>query len=93
MFNFMVRVELHGATSADYTNLHAAMLNAGFSRLILGADGRYYQLPTAEYIINSSFTVEQVRHMAFTTASTVSANPAVIAVRFDQSAWGGLSLA
>lgn len=90
MPNFLVRVELHGASSTDYTTLHSTMINAGFSRRIHGDDGRNYQLPTAEYLINTSQTIEQVRDRAYTAANIVRANPAVLAVKFDQAAWQGL---
>ena len=47
--SFSVRVELHRATDEDYEQLHAAMEQAGFSRLIASDDGVVYHLPTAEY--------------------------------------------
>lgn len=90
MPNFIVRVELHNASSADYTNLHTAMSRAGFSRYIRGSNGITYPLPTAEYIVTSELTVEQVRDIAYRTASSVSASPGVIAARYTDAAWQGL---
>jgi hypothetical protein len=49
---FAARVELHGVQHdhTEYTRLHSAMQSQGFSRVIVGRDGRRWQLPPAEYV-------------------------------------------
>ncbi|MCE7949960.1 MAG: endoribonuclease GhoS [Xanthomonadales bacterium PRO7] len=92
MSRFTVRVELHGATEADYQQLHAAMSRGGFSRVIEGSNGVSYHLPTAEYDYSSTETVSQVRDRAYAIACTVKQNPAVL-VTEGGCAWKGLATA
>jgi hypothetical protein len=95
MPQFITRIELHGARGEDYFRLHSVMESRGFSRKILGGDGMYYLLPTAEYIRSgSSLTPEKVRGDAQGAASTVSANFAVlVAEATGKIMWLGLGRA
>jgi hypothetical protein len=70
MANFTTRVELHQANSQDYDMLHAAMQREGFSRNISSTDGRWYQLPTAEYDCGGTFTIEHVQNCALAAAKS-----------------------
>jgi hypothetical protein len=68
---FIVRVELHGATSiAIYDQLHDSMSKAGFSRQILGDDSKYHPLPWAEYCFQGNSTMVTVMNAAKTAAAT-----------------------
>src|SRR5438034_883242 len=60
MAAFMVRVELHGATEADYEVLHEAMEEVGFSRKVQGESRTWYHLPTAEYHLEGKYTTAAV---------------------------------
>lgn len=93
MSAFLVRIELHGATWADYEKLHAQMEGRGFSRKITGDNGRTYQLPTAEYEIYSTAGVEAVRTLAANAAMMTGRTFGVIAAEYWRTAWSGLSVA
>jgi hypothetical protein len=88
---YLVRVELHTATYADYEMLHRAMAARGFQRTIRGDDGTLYYLPTAEYVITSLQTGEQVRGAADSAASTTGKLHAALVVQYDAAWWKGLS--
>lgn len=64
MAKFTVRVELHDAESDDYALLHEEMEKKGFSRTITGGKGVVYHLPTAEYVLDGDFTMDQVYEKA-----------------------------
>jgi len=92
MAKFLVRVELHGASWADYETLHAQMEYRGFSREITGGNGRIYQLPTAEYVIHTDSELEAVRSLAVNAAQTTGREFGVIAAEYSRSAWVGLAV-
>ena len=56
MTSFTVRVELHDANPNDYSVLHEAMEDEGFSRTITADSGITYHLPEAEYVISADIT-------------------------------------
>lgn len=76
---FFVRVELHGGVLADYTKLHQAMEKAGFSRTVEADDGKKYNLPTAEYSVEGTYTLDQVLNAADTAAKTTGKTHIVLA--------------
>lgn len=63
MTEFITRVELHEANWSDYKELHAVMVNAGFSRQIDGGRSRY-DLPSAEYFFRGELSSEKVLESA-----------------------------
>jgi len=87
MSNYITRVELHGATYEDYEKLHAAMASAGFTRKVRADDGTIYQLPTAEYFVDSSLDVAAIRDAARAAANTTGRSSWVLAVKSDAMAW------
>jgi len=91
MANYLVRVELHGATWDDYEALHAEMADRGFSREITGDTGQSYQLPTAEYVIHSGAALEGVRALAGEAAKATGRKFGVIVAEYSRSAWTGLA--
>ena len=61
MARFMTRIELHHST--DYTELHAAMLNRGFAKIIQDDEtGIWYNLPEAEYHCSSQLSLSEVEN-------------------------------
>lgn len=88
---YLVRVELHSATYADYETLHKAMAARGFQRTIRSSDGTLYQLPTAEYVGETAQTGDQVRAAAQNAATATGKSSAVLVVRYDQAWWSGLA--
>ena len=87
MANYLVRVELHSANGPDYETLHQKMVAKGFLRTILSRDSLLYKLPTAEYTVSSSLTVEEVRDHARAAANDTGKNSDVLAVEYLGSAW------
>jgi len=57
---FTTRIELHKANDSDYEKLHSEMEKEGFSRKIRGDDGIIYNLPTAEYNKEGSYTIQTI---------------------------------
>ena len=91
MAQFTVRVELHQAQWDDYENLHSAMEQRGFSRLITADDGITYQLPLAEYNTTGNLTSSQVRDAARAAANTTGKQNAVLVTQAISRSWIGLS--
>lgn len=78
MASFTVRVELHGATQQNYTDLHERMAAAHFKRVIQGESPSligYWHLPTAEYDHSAAATAVQVRDRVLGIAKMVKAYP------------------
>lgn len=90
---FTVRVELHDATSSDYTLLHQYMRQSGFTDTIVSGEGVTYQLPPAEYNRVGSFTKEEVIEAAKAAAARVKASYAVLVSESSARIWSGLPVA
>lgn len=88
---YLARVELHTANWANYDTLHAAMAKRGFQRTIRGDDGVVYQLPTAEYLIDTTATGEQVRAAAVAAADSTGKAHEVFVVHYEAAWWTGLA--
>ena len=80
MATFIVHVELHGASPADYVPLHAAMERRGFDRTILDSTGRTLRLPRSTYRYLTAAEVDSVVMEAVEAAKTVSESFAIVAV-------------
>jgi hypothetical protein len=91
MSKFITRVELHHGTGDDYEELHTAMARAGFSRTIQGRDGITYHLPWAEYHVDTTSTIEQVRSAVLAASKMTGRTAAVLVSQASQIAWQGLS--
>jgi hypothetical protein len=91
MSDYLVRVELHGASYAHYEQLHKAMAAHGFSRQIRGGDGKNYALPTAEYVISTAQDGASVRAAADGAAASTGLKHAVLAAVYSQAWWSGLA--
>jgi hypothetical protein len=90
---FMTRVELHNATWQDYENLHQKMEASGFSRKIQGSDGTWYKLPTAEYDITTSSTLEQIRSLAKACADATGKGNSILTCEYARAGWNNLDRA
>jgi hypothetical protein len=82
MSKYLVRIELHHASEADYAVLHAAMLRKGFLRTIPADDGTLYQLPTAEYYCESEFGVTRIHNLAEAAATETKKVSWVLVTQF-----------
>ena len=85
----IVRVELNGWSSTDYTNLHDAMQKDGYSRLITGSDGKIYHMPPAEYaaFIADSITATTVRDNLLPVVAAVHSNYEIFVSKATDVAW------
>ena len=79
---YLVRIELHDASSDDYEILHQAMKDAGFLTKIEDDNGIWYKLPTAEYYINSQLSVDNLWAKATVVAETTERSFWLIVVSF-----------
>jgi len=93
MAKYLVRIELHHASTDDYEELHAQMANRGFSREITSGDGRTYELPTAEYVIRTDSNLQAVRRSAAAAAEATGRKFGVVVAEYTKSAWSGLAFA
>jgi hypothetical protein len=90
MPDYTVRVELHGATHAEYDQLHQAMRTAGFYTAIGGENGQGFRLPTAEYVVDASpLSVTEIRDLVLKIATLVKPMPPplVLATQSLVRAW------
>lgn len=93
MTKFIVRVELHkqkDLAHPDYTALHNAMQKEGFARKIYGSDSVWYQLPTAEYVIEGNYTLNAIHDRAKTAADSVDKSNGIIVAEVIGFMWSGL---
>jgi hypothetical protein len=91
--DYMIRVELHGATYAHYEKLHQALAAHRVTNVIAGASGVRYKLPPAEYTYTGNESASEVRDAVYGVAETVLANPAVVVSQRLACAWQGLQAA
>jgi hypothetical protein len=93
MTRFMIRVELHNASEAQYIRLHELMAARGLFRIIVGDDNKKYWLPPAEYTTLSELTRDQVRGIAKACAAAVVTRYAVVVAEATAVTWEGLQAA
>ena len=92
MAQFIIRVELQRATGEDYSRLHSAMDQSGFSRTIRGADGNTYVLPTGEFErAGEDLTGDQVHSDAWRTVASVSQRFSILITEAARITWSGLT--
>lgn len=89
MASYLIRVVLHGAQAEHYELLHERMGWIGAERTITADDGQTYDLPDAEYRLDSLASVSEVRNNVCIVAEGVKAYPlpAVLVVEFQRCAW------
>ena len=70
MTDFLTRVELHGASPADYATLDQAMIAADFSKTIRSSRGLVYTMPSATYFSRAfNMSATEVRNLAIGAAN------------------------
>ncbi len=83
MSHFLTRVVLHKTNNLvhpDYTALHTAMEDGGFSRQILGSNGTTYHLPAGEYLIKSDLTLLEIHHLTKKIIASIDEDYGVVSV-------------
>lgn len=92
MAYFTIRVELHGASAADYTLLHEQMGAMGFTDIIVGDNGIRYKMSPGEYNFEGTATIQQVIAAAETAASRTNRKWAVFVSEAVKRMWEGLHI-
>lgn len=87
---FTIRVELHDAKAAQYTELHKHLLALGITDIIVGDDGVRYKMPPAEYHYTGNATAAQVREATKAAAAKVVRSYAVLVTEAVSVTWYGL---
>lgn len=87
MARFIVRVELHGADSNDYTKLHESMRIRGYNQSIQDTDLSWFYLPTAEYTINVNSSAANVRNDVMGIVQSVKPNFSLLVTEVADIAW------
>ena len=87
---FTVRIELHDAYERDYDQLHAAMAQVGFSRIITADNGVKYHMPFAEYNYTANLDSAGVLRSAKQAANTTGKQFAVLVNECSSRRWEGL---
>ena len=90
MSRFTTRVELHKPEPGDYTLLHEAMKEEGFSRFIISSEGAKKRLPTAEYNREGDLTIEQVFDSAERAATSTNKKFAILVTQSYRRRFTGL---
>ena len=91
--DYIIRVELHGASYAQYEKLHAVLATKGVTNFIIGTDRVRYRLPPAEYSYQGNENPAQVLAAVTELAATVLPNPAVVVTEWKACTWRGLQAA
>ncbi|EIN7571621.1 type V toxin-antitoxin system endoribonuclease antitoxin GhoS [Salmonella enterica] len=77
MAKFIVRIELRNSKDADYDELHKKMTSHKFFRFS-EIDCRLLWLPTAEYEITSTKSINDIASLAKSVAEKISPDPKVL---------------
>ena len=83
MAEFIVRIELHNAGSADYHYLHNKMIQIGFLSTIPAANQKRYQLPTAMFYADTNQSKEEVFAVAESIANTAKQKNWVMVIQSE----------
>ncbi|WP_453978567.1 hypothetical protein [Brevundimonas sp. Marseille-Q4549] len=89
MARYLIRVVLHGATAVHYSMLHDQMERAGAKRRVIGTDGVVYDLPDAEYVLESAYSTTKVRDAVIAIACGAKAkpDPSVLVAAYNDLTW------
>ena len=84
---YIARVELYGATSQTYDKLNEALAAVGFARVIVGADGRKFHLPSGTFSGALDVNVAQANEMIKGIARQL--NPKMWVLVAETVSWNG----
>lgn len=87
---FVVRVMLRGADSSDYDRLHEEMEGLSFEREVVSQSGETYQLPDAEYMVETNAPIDKIIEAAQHAAREVGKDAAVLVSEADNIIFSGL---
>lgn len=87
MAEYMIRIVLHGADGEEYDQLHEEMEAAGASRSIRADDGKLYDLPNAEYYLETERLGADVRDIVVEIAAAIRPDPSVLVCKATAFFW------
>lgn len=90
MVYFTIRIELHGATGAGYTQLHKNLADIGLTDIIADDAGTRYRMPPGEYNYQGDVTIQQVLAAAQAAATKTNRKWAVFVSEATRRLWNGL---
>lgn len=85
-----IRVEMHDASWADYTNLATYLSNMGITDIIVADNGQRYKMSPGHYIYDGWKTFDQIYNDAVSCANMVGKRFAVTASLASANKWEGL---
>ncbi|WP_175785468.1 hypothetical protein [Burkholderia ambifaria] len=90
MADYLVRVELHGASDDEYEVLHVQMASFGFYRTIQSTTGPSYPLPTGTYWGQSEYGGSAVIDFANAACNAVGKPRSIVATESMETWFYGL---
>lgn len=90
MSKYTTRVQLIDADSDDYDTLYEEMEKEGFSKAITNGDGVKYDLPDAEYNIDSTLDSSTILNKAKIAAEKTGNNYRVLVTKSAGRKWYNL---
>ncbi len=92
MNTYTVRIELHSDQyNPDFTTLHKAMIQEGFSKFITSDSGTIYHLPRGEYNIETTNDYKQVLSVAKRAVQTTGQSAEILVTESRRRTWHGLA--
>jgi hypothetical protein len=83
MPEFHVRIELRDSESSDYDALHKEMTKRKFSRTVQLDNGKWYWLPTAEYLTTAYATIDACHDSAAEAVAAIGKTARILVVEFS----------
>lgn len=90
MPHFMIRVELHNATSQNYAALAESLRTIGVVDIVPSSSGARYKLPPAEYYHNGIIDISELRALVAAKAAATNKAHAVVVTQ-GEIVWTGLT--
>ena len=92
MSNYMRKSWTAFGNLRRYEELHYAMSQQGFARMIRGSDGKDYNLPTGNTVMrNASVSRSDALDRAGTAAGQTGKKSSIIVADWESATWRGLS--
>ncbi len=92
MLNYIIRVSYPAPQADTHDRLKVELAKFNVAGAIKADDGKGYYLPEGEFCYSGNETINDVRDAIFRLASTIQAEPSVLAVEVTTLSWAGLKL-
>ncbi|GLO38908.1 hypothetical protein PPUN15366_05520 [Pseudomonas putida] len=89
MTQYLVRIELFGASASSYEDLHESMEILGMKRSVRFSDGKDYAMPIGTYFGDSGLSLDALRDKVRATSKPLSPSKdaAVFVCAIQQNQW------